>query len=148
MEKLTLPSSQLTQTIKDIISSGGSFPLEVTGTSMQPFLVQGRDIVWLRSCEDQDIRKGAILLFERRDKSLVLHRVISLLPDGVIVMNGDGQTWCEKIRFSQVVAVVSAVETNGKQVSCDARRYKLKTSLWMMAKPVRGYIMKIRKIFR
>ncbi|MBQ8782353.1 MAG: S24/S26 family peptidase [Clostridia bacterium] len=147
MEKLTLTSTELADTIKDVIKTGGSFPLEVTGTSMRPFFIQGRDTVWLRRCEQSDFKKGAILLFERRDKTLVLHRVREVLPQGELLMNGDGQTWCEKIAPSQVLAVVGEIERNGKKLRCDTPFNNIKVSLWRGAMPARYYILKLWKMF-
>ena len=148
MEKLTLSSAEATETIKSTVEDGGYFPLAVSGTSMRPFLIDGRDVVWLRACEQSDIKKGAILLFERKDKSLVLHRVRKVLPDGELLMNGDGQTWCEKITSSQVIAVVCEIERNGKKLRCDTPLDNIKNSLWRWAMPVRYYILKIWKMFR
>lgn len=148
MEKLTLTSTQLADTIKDVIKDGGSFPLEVTGTSMQPFLLDGRDTVWLRRCEPSDFKKGEILLYKRVDNALVLHRVRDVLLGGELLMNGDGQTWCEKIKTQQVIAVVSEIEKNGKKKSCNTPLNNIKNSLWRGAMPVRYYIMKIWKMFR
>ena len=141
-------SDEIANSIKETIAAGGHFPLVVTGTSMQPFLKNGEDVVWLRACTLSDVKKGAILLFERVDGSLVLHRVNEILPDRRLVMGGDGQTWNEKIDPDNVIAVVDSVEKNGKKIPCGALRYRLKVALWLWLKPVRYYIMKIYKMFR
>ncbi len=148
MEKMIFSSDEIANSIKETVADGGYFPLVITGTSMQPFLIQGRDVVWLCKCEAAELKKGAILLFERVDGSLVLHRVRDVLPDGKLIMNGDAQTWCEKISYNQVVAVVNEIERNGKKTKCGTPVDNFKILLWRGTKPVRYYILRIWKMFR
>ena len=76
--------------VKAILSSDGVFPLTVTGSSMAPLLKDGRSTVLLT--KDFVPKRGRILLFRRRDGSLILHRVRKI--DGnTLVMNGDAQDW-------------------------------------------------------
>lgn len=148
MEKMIFSSDEIANSIKDTLRDGGHFPLVVTGTSMQPFLKNGEDVVWLRACNPSDIKKGAILLFERVDDSLVLHRVNKILPDGKILMNGDAHKWREKISLGQVIAVVDEIEKNGKKISCSAPWYRFRVFAWRLLRPVRYYILRIFKLFR
>ena len=148
MEKMIFSSYEIANSIKDTLRDGGHFPLMVTGTSMQPFLKNGEDVVWLRACTPSDIKKGAILLFERADGSFILHRVNKILPDGKLMMNGDAHQWLEKIRPEQVVAVVNEIEKNGKKISCGSPGYRLKVFAWGLLRPVRHYVVRIIKIFR
>ena len=148
MEKMVFSSKEIANSIKETIDEGGCFPLVVTGTSMQPFLENGKDVVWICKCAPSDIKKGSILLFERADKSLVLHRVNKILPDGKLLMNGDNHKWTEKISIEQVIAIVNAIEKDGKKVSCDAWGNRLKVSLWSTLRPVRYYIVRAINILR
>ncbi len=148
MEKMMFSSDEITNSIKETVARGGSFPLVVTGTSMLPFLEDGKDVVWLSACRPENIKKGDILLFERNDGKLVLHRVSQVLPNGMFEMNGDGLSWSEKIDAQSIIAVVTYIERNGKKLPCDNSFYNLKVSLWQSMMPVRGYIMKLYRIFR
>ena len=56
MEKMIFSSYEIANSIKDTLRDGGHFPLVVTGTSMQPFLKNGEDVVWLRACTPSDIK--------------------------------------------------------------------------------------------
>lgn len=148
MEKMNFSSYEIANSIKETVADGGSFPLVVTGTSMQPFLKDGKDIVWLGKCNPSDIKKRTIILFERSDDSLGLHRIKQVNCDGTVVVNGDGQTRCETIRREKVIAVVTHIEKNGKKTPCDKFSYSVKVSLWQSALPIRYYILKIWKLFR
>ncbi len=145
MDRVSLSSAQFADTFKDIINDGGLVPVVVTGNSMFPFLVHGKDTVWLSVCKKEDLKKGRILLFQRDDGTLVLHRVKKVLSENRLEINGDAQYWCEVIRNEQVIAVVTYIEKNNKKVSCDSLSYKIKVWLWQDLKPVRPVIFKIRR---
>ena len=86
MDRLVVSGVEFTPVLEEILASGGSASIVVSGSSMRPFLKGGRDIVCLRTCTEKDLKQGQILLFKRPDQSLVLHRVRSILPDGRLVM--------------------------------------------------------------
>lgn len=151
MEKLIYSSAEFAEIIEDTIKAGGSVPLVVTGHSMNPFLKDGKNTVWLKACEEVDFKRGKILLFRRTDGKIVLHRVRKVLSDGELVMNGDAQYWCENIKKEQAVAVVTYIEKNSKKKSCNSLVYKAVIEVWQLLKPLRPYIFrvqrKIKKIF-
>ncbi len=138
-----MSSAQFVENFKDIINDGGCVPLIVTGNSMLPFLANGRDTVWLSACKNEDLKKGKILLFERDNGNLVLHRVKRLLSQDKLEMNGDAQYWCETIKKEQVIAAVSHIEKNGKKISCNSIMYIIRVRLWQALKPLRPLIFKV-----
>ena len=141
MEKLVCTAAQFTADYEKIIADGGVIPLVVSGSSMNPFLVDGKDTVWLCAPDIKTVRKGSVLLFRRESGVLVLHRVRRVLPDGMLVMNGDAQKWCETVDPSQIVAVVSHTEKNGKKISCNSPAYKFLCAVWRFMMPVRPYLL-------
>ena len=91
-------------------------PLLVTGNSMSPFLIGGRDTVFLSRLE-REPRKGDILLYRRTPGGYVLHRVYRITGDN-LTMLGDAQTLPEPgIRREQVIAVVTRVSRKGKELA-------------------------------
>ncbi len=144
MEKIEFSTSEISASLEEIISAGGHFTLCVSGSSMNPFLVHGRDFVRLIKCTPQDLKKGRILLFRRDNGELVLHRVMCVLPDGCLVMNGDAQIWCETISPLQVIAAVSEIECKGKIISCKSFKYRTKIFLWQLLFPLRSLIFRVR----
>lgn len=149
MEKLICSSAEFVGIIEDTVNNGGSMPLIVTGNSMNPFLKDGKDTVWLEACTETSFKRGKILLFRREDGKIVLHRVRQVMSDGVLVINGDAQYWCENIKKEQVLAVVTCIEKNGKKKSCDSLIYKIKIEAWQLLKPLRPLIFRVqRKIKR
>ena len=146
MDKLIFSGKAIAPQLMDTISAGGRICLVVTGSSMTPFLKHERDVVFLRKWEEKKIKSGQILLFQRKDSSLVLHRIRKIFPNGKLLMNGDAQAWCETISLEQVIAVVSSVERKGKQISCDSIRFQLWNWLWYPTRPIRPILFKLRRI--
>lgn len=144
MEKIEFSTSEISASLEEIISIGGHFTLCVSGSSMNPFLVHGRDCVRLAKCRAQDIKKGRILLYKRNGGELVLHRIKRVLSDGTLVMNGDAQVWCEQIEPEQIIAAVTDIERKGKVVPCSSAGYRAKVFLWQLLFPTRSLIFRVR----
>ena len=143
MEKLVCSAAEFTNTLEEMVQSGAGVPLYVSGSSMTPFLLDGRDIVWLRRCTKADLKRGQILLFKRSDESLVLHRVKKVLPDGRLLMNGDAQNWCETVQESSVIAAVYGLERDGKKRQCSSPFLTVRNFFWQLLMPLRPYIMRL-----
>ena len=120
-------------------------PLTVTGSSMMPLLKPQRDIVWLERCGENDIKKGAVLLFERNGGKPVLHRVIKAQGDKLI-MNGDALSWSETIEKTQVIACVKKIERNGRIISCEDGMVKAYNALWRTTRPIRPVLRKLHNL--
>lgn len=143
MDKHVVSGGTFVPELVEILSSGAQVSLVVSGSSMKPFLKHGRDVVCLRACTDKDIKCGQILLFKRADQSIILHRVRKVLSKQQIVMNGDGQAWCETISFNQVIAVVLSVERKGRYISCDHVWFHLWNAFWYPTRVLRPALFKI-----
>ena len=92
-------------------------------------------------------KKGRILLFRRRDGSLILHRVRKI--DGnTLVMNGDAQDWCERILPHQVIAAVEYIKMGNKNVKYNSPLLRIWDCPWYPTYPVRrrlfGFISKLK----
>lgn len=144
MEKIEFSTSEISSSLEEIIKAGGHFSLCVSGSSMRPFLTDGRDIVRLRAFCKSECKRGNILLFKREDGTLVLHRVKRVLPDGSLIMNGDAQFWCETIAPGQAIAVVSEIERRGKLIACSSLKYRASVFLWQLLFPLRPLLFRIK----
>ena len=92
-----------------------ALPLVISGNSMSPFLIHGRDTVYL-SRLTRPVRRGDVLLYQRRSGTYVLHRVYAVTDEG-FTMVGDAQTVLEPgIRQSQVIAVMTRAVRKGKKL--------------------------------
>ncbi len=150
MDKFNCSVYDVSESVEKLIADGAVVPLYVSGSSMNPFLISRRDIVYLRAMHASDLKKGKIVLFKRNNGGLVLHRIKKVLPDGNLLMNGDAQTWSEIADKNQIVAVVSEIERKGKRKPVDSFNWTLINIVWSLAVPFRPIIMrlwfKIRRI--
>ncbi len=143
MEKFTASLEEISSSVENLIKDGAKVPIYVSGSSMNPFLVSRRDIVWVRACNLDDLKKGRIILFKRQDGRPVLHRIKSVLSDEVLKVNGDAQNWCELVKKESVVAVATEIERKGKRKSADSFSCKLMNVIWQLLFPCRPLIMRV-----
>lgn len=131
--------------IKEKLQNGGTVQLPITGTSMLPLLVWGRDTVELIKCENP--QKYNIIFYRRDDGAFVLHRIIGKDKNGFILC-GDNQVKKEYgITENHIIAVVKSITRNGKTFSVDKFSYRLYVKLWTLILPLRNLILvPMRKI--
>lgn len=88
-------------------------PLVISGSSMAPFLVHGRDTVFLSKLTRR-AKRGDMVLYRRAGGQYILHRVYRA-EEKTLQLIGDGQVSIEPgIWHSQVLAVVTAVRRKDK----------------------------------
>lgn len=138
----------LAPVIREVVASGGAFPLVVTGRSMTPTMKHQRDKVFLVSPKQRTPKKKDIVLFQREDGTYVLHRIIGGDQQGRLRINGDAQCWTEWITSEQIIAVVDAVERKGKQFSCDSKKYRCYVWIWGFSRPFRPLLFRINRLLR
>ena len=149
-KKITVSLDELYPIIKEKIESGGTVQLPITGTSMLPLLVWGRDTVEIVKCENA--KKYDIIFYRRDNGRFVLHRIIGINDKGYILC-GDNQTFKEYgISDRHIIAVVSSITRNGKKFDVTRLSYKIYSRLWTMVRPFRRYILvgarKIKRMFK
>lgn len=95
--------------VSEQLSHGGSFTFRPNGVSMLPLIRQGTDGVVIEK-QLSPLKRYDIPLYQRDDKSFVIHRVIKACPDGTYIMCGDNQTELEYgISESQIIGVVTGI---------------------------------------
>lgn len=75
---------ELLPIIEEKLSAGGTVVLPITGTSMLPLLVAGRDKVTLKSAV-LPLEKDAIPFYRRNDGTFVLHREVGEDENGYVM---------------------------------------------------------------
>ena len=78
----------------DLVREGHTVALTITGHSMTPFLVHGRDQI--RFCRpDHPLKRGDMAFFRRRNGAYVMHRICRVDREGRYYLVGDEQTVIE-----------------------------------------------------
>ncbi len=129
--------------IKEKIDNGGTVKLPITGTSMLPLLVWGRDTVDIIKCENP--KKGDIIFYLRDNGQFVLHRIVGLDENGYILC-GDNQWHKEyNIKDKNIIAVVTSITRKGKTFEVTNLPYRIYSNLWMAVLPMRKCILTISR---
>jgi hypothetical protein len=144
-KKITVSLDELYPIIKEKIESGGTVQLPITGTSMLPLLVWGRDTVEIVKCEKA--KRYDIIFYRRDDGAFVLHRIVGKNENGFILC-GDNQVKKEYgITEKHIIAVVKNITRKGKTFNVNKFSYKIYVKLWTLILPIRNlFLVPMRKI--
>ncbi len=105
---------ELLPLIKETLSLGGQFPLNVTGQSMEPFLHEHTDTV-LISLPHSPLRKGELVLITAEGGRPILHRVSKICTDGFYLVGDNQIVPAGPYQTQNIVGVVYEFKRNGKK---------------------------------
>ena len=121
-------------------------PLVISGSSMTPFLVHGRDTVYL-SKTAAPLKRGDMILYRRDSGDYILHRIFRAEGDTYTLV-GDAQTMLEPgIRADQVLAVVTAVRRKGKLLKKGSFWWDFFEKVWIRMVPLRPAVRAVYSCF-
>lgn len=140
MSLQSIHTEQFLPLLEQKLREGGSVTITVTGDSMAPFLIGGRDRVTLCPI-DRPLRKNDLPLYRRGDGRLILHRVIRLARDGSLVCCGDHQCTPERVEPEQMLALAKGFTRKGRAFSDSSLPYRLACALWTALFPLRGRLL-------
>ena len=142
----TLPPEVLIPELLALLDQTESVPLVISGSSMTPFLVHGRDTVFL-SAVTVPLKRGDMILYRRLSGQYVLHRICRVSPDCYDLV-GDAQTEIERgIRPDQVLAVVNAVRRKGIILKKGDFWWDFFEGFWLKVIPLRPVLRRIYGLF-
>jgi signal peptidase I len=140
-----IQSKQLFPVVQELLKTGVSATITVTGMSMYPFLREDMDSVELSASSFVDIHLGDIVLILRESDEYVLHRVLRKDMNCFYII-GDAQQWVEGPLYpNQLIAVVTAVWRKNKRIEYTNFWWKLLSSIWMKLIPFRYLLIRIYK---
>lgn len=120
----------------NLLDEAEALPLVISGGSMTPFLVHGRDTVYLSKVKEP-IKKGDMVLYQRHSGKYVLHRVLKA-KNGSFTMLGDAQTHAEPgITANQIRAVVTAVRRKDQLLQKGDFWWDFFEKIWIRMVPLR-----------
>lgn len=123
--------SELYPVIQEVIESGGTFSLTITGTSMYPTILGGRDKVTLVKAPEK-LKKYDLPLYRRESGQFVLHRIVAVAPDGTYTCCGDHQWELEKgLRQEQMIGLATDFVRKGKHFTAENRHYLRWVHFWV-----------------
>lgn len=130
--------------IEETIEKGNSFSFCAFGSSMLPFIRNGKDIVTLGPIENH-LAKNDIIFYRRKSGQFVLHRIVNVCPDGSFCLCGDNQFRIEKgILKDQIIAKLHRLERDGKEVHF----HSPVVGLWCFFLPLRRLLLHIKSAIK
>ena len=143
MEQRTqkVDTALLLEEYRVLLDTVNQLPLLVSGNSMSPFLVHGRDTVFLTKV-NRPLRQGDIVLYRRKTGAYVLHRICAVKGD-TFFMVGDAQTKIEPgIVREQIYAVVCAAIRKGQHQEPGCFWWDFFEKYWVHLVPVRPILLR------
>ena len=114
--------------IREKLNAGGEVTFSPHGTSMLPFLRDGRDTVTLTLPQGR-LKKYDVALYQRQNGQYVLHRVARV--GSAYTFIGDNQfVYEEGIEPSQIIGVCSSFIRKGKVISAKSPSWKAYAVFW------------------
>ena len=134
-----------------LLETVDQLPLLISGNSMSPFLVHGRDTVFLTKV-DRHLRRGDIVLYRRKTGAYILHRICAVRGD-TFSMVGDAQTEIEHdIEREQIYALVCAAVRKGHRQKPGCFWWAFFEHCWVRLIPVRPILLRVygtlKRLFR
>ena len=140
-----LPAKTYFALVRQMLADRGEAFVRVTGVSMMPLLHHLRDGVTI--VPPDRLRRGDIVLFDRRNGRYALHRVIGL-QERTFTMAGDAQWHVERgLPRDQIIGVAASIQRKGKTIPASRfgmRAYAIavvcltypRIGLWRLIRPV------------
>lgn len=141
-KQVEVAMSELSELLLDSLSRRQEVTLPITGVSMLPFLHPVRDAAVLTAADPTALQVGDVVLFRRDNGQYVLHRVHAVGKDGYTML-GDAQWITESISPLQVLAVATALDVDGRQISAADPAYRRRVARWRRLLPLRRVLLAI-----
>lgn len=143
---IKVKSKEIFPVIAELLNTGQTVHITVTGNSMIPFLKADRDSVELSKTSFSEVRRGDIVLVQRRNGIYVLHRVCKKKKD-VFYMVGDAQQWIEGPLYpDQLITRVISVRRKDRQILCTNPIWVMLSLVWLRLKVIRYGIFKFHRM--
>ncbi|MBQ2974709.1 MAG: S26 family signal peptidase [Clostridia bacterium] len=131
------------ESVEEMLNSGYEVDFTVTGNSMWPFLSHARDRVIVERFQNNNLKKGDIILFKPIPGKYLLHRIIKLNSD-CFQTAGDGNCFSDgSFPHCTIVARVCKIIRKGKSIPADSLKYKIFSRCWTLLFPIRKPLLRL-----
>jgi len=132
--------ASLSPVMEEVLASGGSVDLTVTGNSMYPML--RHRVSRVRLAAPRPLQVGDLPLYRRDNGCFVLHRVVAV-ENGLYTCCGDHQWRRETgLRQDQILAVVTDFCRKTRWISAQSAAYSAYWRFWLAITPLRKFTLR------
>lgn len=144
LKKAKITSMELlAELMEQPLKSGKSVKFTVVGNSMYPVFRNGVDNVILSASKEPGMFD--VILYRRENGDYVLHRIVGRGRQG-FKLCGDNQLKKEyPVRRSDVIAVMTAFERDGKTIEKHTLWYSIYSVLWGLMIPLRPFMFSVSR---
>lgn len=127
--------------LRELTEQGNEVRMLISGSSMAPFLIHGRDSICFRK-PDCPLKRGDMVFFQRDGGQFVMHRIFRVAPEGYYIV-GDNQTEVEgPVRREQIFGLVTRVQRKGKWMEPGDFWWNFFAGAWLTLRPLRPVLTK------
>ena len=127
--------------LKELIEEGREVSMLIAGSSMSPFLIHERDMIYFKK-PDRELKKGDMVFFQRRSGQFIMHRIWKVRPEGYYIV-GDAQTQIEgPVERDQIFARITKVRRKGKWLEPGDFCWEFFEHVWLHMIPLRHVLMR------
>lgn len=131
-----------------LLREGREVNLLVSGSSMTPFLADGRDTIII-SPPGASFRRGNMVFYQRGNGEYIMHRIYRVDGDGALYLVGDAQTQIEgPIQPSQVFGVIYKVIRKGKLIDHTDFWWFFFERIWIRMVPFRPLLRRLYMLLK
>lgn len=112
---------------RELIEKNGFYCSTVHGYSMYPLLYDHRDSVYIEKAVS--FEKYDVVLFERFDGQLVLHRIIGF-KNGAFLICGDNNFVVEEVKKERIIGKMTEFSRKDKEYKVDNLWYRIYSRVW------------------
>ena len=128
--------------LRELTEQGREVNMLISGNSMSPFLMHGRDSIRLKKPE-RKLRKGDMVFFQRKSGKFVMHRIIRVRKEGFYLL-GDSQQSSEiegPIKECQIFALITSVCRKGRWIGPGNFWWEFFEHYWIRMIPFRRFFI-------
>ena len=132
--------------LKELTEEGKEVSMLVFGSSMAPFLIHARDMIYFKK-PDRELQKGDIVFFRRKSGQFVMHRIWKIRPEGYYIV-GDAQTQIEgPVKREQIFALITKVRRKEKWLEPGDFWWEFFEHVWLHMIPLQSAFFCIKSIY-
>ena len=128
----------------DMVEAGNSIPVNIQlyGASMQPLVRRLKDTVTIVPLK-RPLKKGDVVLFQRRDDTYVVHRVWKLRGNQVQTMGDNVRSADAWMSPDAVLGLVTHVKRGGCRFCIDTPIWRSLGRAWLAIHPLRKGVRRV-----
>lgn len=128
---------------------GEKIPAEITlaGTSMQPLIRKGRDVITILPPEEP-FKVGDIVLFQRPDGVYVVHRIWRIEGDQIITLGDNCENPDPPLKETQILGKVVRIRRGRRVIETDSAGQQRYGRVWMKLLPIRKRVLHYKFVLK